>query len=291
MLDAAYTHIYSEVEIDHCAYCGDVKECLDHVPALTWVGSMGTDHFRSSGTPFLLVPACLECNALLGSVGLFDMDERKAFISGALRDRYRQVLSAPAWGVEINSLEQPLRQAILDKQRLARFVNSRISYANGCYTAKPLSKHLDDDGGACEEPCDNSIDTLNEHTEDGSEIYWLCPEDWVMEKVKDERLANIKVHKIREWACQGYITPFRVLDGRFEIREDAEFNTPAEEVEKHLGRLAKRNSKGCPVVPGTSIEEATPKMLSSACGDHPTLSRVIYSAFLSVFEKRSAKVG
>lgn len=91
-LQRIYNRLYTKCVSDYCAYCGDGQDVYDHVPALTWVGSLGTEYFRQKGIPLLLIPACSECNLLLGAVGLFEIDERRAYVSGALKDRYRSLL-------------------------------------------------------------------------------------------------------------------------------------------------------------------------------------------------------
>lgn len=133
-LERVYGPLYTKVDSTYCSYCGDHADVLDHVPPLTWVGSMGTEYFRSKEIPLLLMPACAECNGLLGSIGIFDMEERRAFISAELKSRYRSLLTAV--GIVDRSTE--IRRSI---------VASRIAFANSNFdiAAYNLSDATDED--------------------------------------------------------------------------------------------------------------------------------------------------
>jgi hypothetical protein len=224
-LDAIYTHLYSEIDVDYCCYCGDAKECLDHVPALTWVGSLGTEYFKDISVSLTLVPSCAECNALLGSVCIFEMDERKAFISGALKSRYKDILNMPVWGQEINELALDLKRSIQDKQRLQRILILRIKFADACFLEKT---GRDVEPGALKTDGSNAPDESDSehHFYDGVWLHW---KEWV-----DKYLPGVNKQKLQTWVDAGYIKPALNLDRRLEIHEDAVISIPKHEFDLHM---------------------------------------------------------
>lgn len=63
-----------------CAYCGDVRECIDHIPPLSVVAKYGTDAMRERGIDLMTVPSCNPCNRDLGGRPLATYEERLLFL-------------------------------------------------------------------------------------------------------------------------------------------------------------------------------------------------------------------
>lgn len=81
-----YGHLYSRIEnviFEQCWYCGDTRECLDHVPSLGVLEHIDVEKFRKDGGKFLLVPSCTSCNSLLANRRLFTPNERISWLLGA----------------------------------------------------------------------------------------------------------------------------------------------------------------------------------------------------------------
>lgn len=82
--------------VNPCYYCGVPADSVDHVPPqcqrpiLESLGLKGRYEW-------VQVWACRECNSLLGARAIFTVRERKKFIKGALRRRYRKYLRIPEW--------------------------------------------------------------------------------------------------------------------------------------------------------------------------------------------------
>lgn len=71
--------LYSRIknhDLGICYYCGDKRECLDHVPPLSIAVDLDLDQFRKKGGRLLLVPSCGQCNSLLGAKRLGSICER-----------------------------------------------------------------------------------------------------------------------------------------------------------------------------------------------------------------------
>lgn len=81
-----YGQLYHRLETtiqDQCWYCGDTRECLDHVPSLGLLPHTDIDKFRENGGQFLLVPCCNSCNSLLANRRLYTPNERISWLLGA----------------------------------------------------------------------------------------------------------------------------------------------------------------------------------------------------------------
>lgn len=76
-------HRLDNTDQEHCWYCGDGRECLDHVPSLGMLPNIDVKKFRESGGRFLLVPCCSSCNSLLGNRRLYTPNERISWLLGA----------------------------------------------------------------------------------------------------------------------------------------------------------------------------------------------------------------
>ena len=88
-LQMLYGHLY---EFDpredrmKCCYCGDVRECVDHVPALHVVDMLGSKKVRELDVDFFLYPSCSKCNSTLHTSFLLTYEERLSFeFRGATR--------------------------------------------------------------------------------------------------------------------------------------------------------------------------------------------------------------
>lgn len=79
-----------------CHYCGDTAPTVDHCPPLATV-----DAYVDAGipleTPPLLVPACTECNGILGDASPGDPEERREIAQSRLRRRHQRLLDSPDW--------------------------------------------------------------------------------------------------------------------------------------------------------------------------------------------------
>jgi hypothetical protein len=74
-----YDRHYTENRYE-CFYCSTPADTLDHVPPLSWIEAYGLENLRRARTPLSLVPACGECNSLLGNKKLLYTDDRLRFL-------------------------------------------------------------------------------------------------------------------------------------------------------------------------------------------------------------------
>jgi hypothetical protein len=77
-----------------------------------------------------LVPACAECNGLLGNKVLWLFVERKDFIAKRLRKRYGKLLRLPAWETdEIEALGRGLKAMVATTQDMRMIAVRRVAFA------------------------------------------------------------------------------------------------------------------------------------------------------------------
>jgi len=116
------------IVVESCYYCGMPATEKEHVipkAILRAFEDVGIEEIISRRK--LLVRACRECNALLGSTYQTTLAERKAFLKAALRDRYRSVLKMKDWTEEkLSELGPTLRTHVESAMRLKRLTEWRL---------------------------------------------------------------------------------------------------------------------------------------------------------------------
>jgi hypothetical protein len=112
--------LYKRVErldLSKCAYCGDQRDVLDHVPPITYAYQyLDLKKFHKDGGQFLLYPCCNTCNELLGAKKLFDYPSRAAYLWG----KYSSMIKQFSWDQEeLQELGNNLKTIVLsyEKQR------------------------------------------------------------------------------------------------------------------------------------------------------------------------------
>ena len=113
-----------------CLYCGLPASCVDHCPALSSVMSVGSEYCEENKIPLFLVPSCSECNHLIGARVLWTIEERRAFIAGRLKKRYKRICNLPAWSDEdIAKLGRGLKSMVRRNEDLRKITIRRIAFA------------------------------------------------------------------------------------------------------------------------------------------------------------------
>lgn len=129
-----------------CYYCGEPASDIEHVIPRAFLRRI-----RAVGDPQLLadiglyssrlkvVPSCKECNSLLGTKYFGTTLERRAFVQGRLRSRYRLDLAVPAWtGRELAELRGTLQRFVVEAQARKERIQRRVSGAT--FVAAPAEK-------------------------------------------------------------------------------------------------------------------------------------------------------
>jgi hypothetical protein len=107
----------------YCTYCGSSEELSrDHVIPVSYT------HLCRTFTDTRCVPACAECNALLGDRMLPTVADRAAYLAQRLAQRHRKFLFLPKWdSSDLEELGPRLRASVEFAQANAAVVRARIS--------------------------------------------------------------------------------------------------------------------------------------------------------------------
>jgi hypothetical protein len=77
------------------------------------------------------VAACSECNGLLGSIALFSIYDRAAYLEDKLNCKYSKILNIPEWSDdELAELDKNLRRKIKATIQLKNIVALRIEHCH-----------------------------------------------------------------------------------------------------------------------------------------------------------------
>lgn len=109
---------------ESCVYCGIPADTYDHVPALSVVQASPD---RDSLSCYL-VPACRECNSLLGTQGLTVL-ERRSIVKRKLKNRYRPFLKCAKWTRdELDDLGPGLRNLVESGADIGEWMRRRLAW-------------------------------------------------------------------------------------------------------------------------------------------------------------------
>ena len=116
-----------------CYYCGLPASAEDHViPKIVLksyqaVGMGMLDAIR--GKRVLLVPACRECNSLLGASVQRTLTERKQELKARLKKKYKKLLKMPTWKeTELKELSYTLRKTVEVALQEKELIKNRLSW-------------------------------------------------------------------------------------------------------------------------------------------------------------------
>ncbi len=120
---------YEEAEIRACYYCGDAATSVDHFISQVLAARL------TLGGKQMLIPACRECNSILGPRFFRTLELRREAAKDGIRKKYRRVLALPDWSEdECLALGPTLQSKIRGNQKLKRIVQERLAY-RGALTA------------------------------------------------------------------------------------------------------------------------------------------------------------
>ena len=111
-----------------CHYCGMVADTVDHVRPQS-LGANAGFYEKSALPPNITVPACRECNSILGPRIFRTVAQRKAAVKDTLRKKYHKYLDAPAWSdAELSRLGHALRMHVTNFQAAKDLAHARLRW-------------------------------------------------------------------------------------------------------------------------------------------------------------------
>lgn len=124
-----------DIDLTRCYYCGETADSVDHVVPQSMLRTLSTleDEYTSAILARhgrrMTVPACIECNVLLGNKYFITLAERKAHLKQRLRVRYRKLLATPDWtDTELGRLGDRMQGYVIASVVKRDIVLKRIRY-------------------------------------------------------------------------------------------------------------------------------------------------------------------
>lgn len=102
--------------VDFCIYCGQPKQCLDHVLPLSIASQIDFDNpvtKKVLGQGMNIVPSCHQCNRIAAANPFFNIREKRAFIQKRLREKLSVWLRHVIWEEdEIEELDRSMQDQV-----------------------------------------------------------------------------------------------------------------------------------------------------------------------------------
>lgn len=125
----------ADYDVARCYYCGEPAGTVDHVvpqsmlEKLRILGDDATSAIMARHGRRMTVPACLECNVLLGPKYFSTLEQRKLYLKKRLRLRYKRILSMPEWSDrELSQLGPRLQEYVIHSIGRQQIIRRRVSY-------------------------------------------------------------------------------------------------------------------------------------------------------------------
>lgn len=113
-----------------CVYCGEPANTVDHQPPISRI-----DDYESLGLAnelYVLIPSCMDCNKLAGSVLHDSPIERLEYIKDSLEKRLKKYLNQVEWDEEeLKDIGPNLKSKILEDSNKKLTAINRIEYYSG----------------------------------------------------------------------------------------------------------------------------------------------------------------
>jgi hypothetical protein len=112
--------------IESCQYCNSTHDLhRDHVIPKSY--SNTTSFKNTEYNP--IVWACASCNTLLNNAAVHTIDERKDYLYGKLKQKFKKLLATPDWTAEeLRELSPQLATKIKIKEREKQHIKQRLFY-------------------------------------------------------------------------------------------------------------------------------------------------------------------
>lgn len=113
---------------DKCLYCGQPAETDDHFPPLAFTGPCGRG---------FLLPACTECNGIVGARYPTNLWKRCDAVKAGIRRKYRKILKAPLWDDEdLEEMSETFRKGLAACTRTKELIGERLVWSAESYLSR-----------------------------------------------------------------------------------------------------------------------------------------------------------
>jgi hypothetical protein len=106
----------------YCMYCGEVADTLDHLLPEPYTGPIGRAQVET-------VPACRQCNSILGPSVIQGIEARREFVHERLRSKNKALLAMqPFTDEDLAELGPTLRRQVRADMRRQRRLMARLAW-------------------------------------------------------------------------------------------------------------------------------------------------------------------
>lgn len=113
---------------ESCFYCGDVRQCLDHRPALVVLESVEVRQLKRAKIPLVVLPCCMSCNRTLGERPILTALEACEYLRSKLEKKYEK--THVIWTEdEIQELSPLFKKIAKSTKYQAQLLRDRVVFA------------------------------------------------------------------------------------------------------------------------------------------------------------------
>lgn len=113
--------------ITPCTYCGDIATTVDHVVPRVYIGRFEPSERRR--LRLQTVPACHECNSVLGAQVFRSLTERGEYVRAWIAKRYAPALRMPDWSdAELAGMSADFQREIRARLQYRENVKRRVEW-------------------------------------------------------------------------------------------------------------------------------------------------------------------
>ena len=110
-----------------CVYCGMTADSIDHIPSKYMRIQLSEVELRAIHTQE--VPACRECNSILGCRPIITIVERRQYVKAHLKHKYAKYLRIPDWTDEkLATMSQNLQGMIRRGMKTRDLIRQRLQW-------------------------------------------------------------------------------------------------------------------------------------------------------------------
>ena len=118
--------------INTCVYCGQPKDCFDHVFPLSRAAQINLQNAgarKQIKFGLYIVPCCNSCNLIAGNAPFCKIIDKRNYIQKKLYKKYKKKLRTVMWDEdEINELGKNLRAEVLKMLNNRYVLEKRVYY-------------------------------------------------------------------------------------------------------------------------------------------------------------------
>lgn len=112
---------------EHCFYCGQVSECVEHV--IPWSFLHVSERYGRKKMSGITTPSCAACNQSLGDIFTSTLAERCFEAQRKIKGKHRKLLRLPFWEPEdMAKLGKNLRNHIRTNEELRQKIIIRLKW-------------------------------------------------------------------------------------------------------------------------------------------------------------------